>query len=222
MTVMETSEKHTTSTDNEELNLEAIKAAAQQGDMEAQFQMGDYYRKVARNADDEEDKVRAMQECAKWCKKAASQGHIKSMVILGEIYECGIGMDKDYGKAATWYKKVADEGYITGMSHLADLYSDEEEFEKAVIWYRIAAEEGDVTGMFRLADLYSDEEEFEKAARWFRKAADKGDADSQYRLAGCYHYGKGVEKDKAEAYQWYLKAAEQEHPEALRTIQKMR
>jgi len=42
-----------------------------------------------------------------------------------------------------------------------------------------------------------------------RADAEKGDAQAQYNLGVSYANGQGVPKDKAQAKQWYRKAAEQ-------------
>ena len=54
---------------------------------------------------------------------------------------------------------------------------------------------------FRLADLVNS----------YREKALAGDAQSQYNLGLCYQYGEGVEKDQAQAIEWFLKAAAQNH-----------
>ena len=41
--------------------------------------------------------------------------------------------------------------------------------------------------------------------------AEKGDATAQYILGACYAHGKGVEKDYAEAVNWWRRAAEQNY-----------
>lgn len=43
------------------------------------------------------------------------------------------------------------------------------------------------------------------------RSAEEGDAESQNRLAYRYYDGNGVEKDYAEAFKWWLKAAGQNH-----------
>lgn len=48
----------------------------------------------------------------------------------------------------------------------------------------------------------------------YRKAAEQGDAEAQCILGDYYYYGRGVNKDYAEAVKWYRKAAEQGNEEA--------
>lgn len=44
--------------------------------------------------------------------------------------------------------------------------------------------------------------------------AKSGDAEAQYRVGGLYGRGEGVEQDRAIAFEWYSKAASQQHPVA--------
>ena len=46
-------------------------------------------------------------------------------------------------------------------------------------------------------------------------AAEDGDADAQAALGDCYQYGNGVTIDLKKAFEWYQKAAEQNHPIGL-------
>ena len=46
------------------------------------------------------------------------------------------------------------------------------------------------------------------------KAADQGDEEAQFNLAHLYLNGLGVYQDFNEAFNWFLKAAQQDHNEA--------
>ena len=45
-------------------------------------------------------------------------------------------------------------------------------------------------------------------------AAARGDPDAQCSLGEKYFYGRDIEKDQAQAVEWYQKAAEQGHAQA--------
>ena len=44
------------------------------------------------------------------------------MLVMGRIYENGLGVPHSYESAAKWYGKAADAGSPEGMYHLAVLY----------------------------------------------------------------------------------------------------
>jgi TPR repeat protein len=46
-----------------------------------------------------------------------------------------------------------------------------------------------------------------KAQYWYRQAADQGDPFAEASLAILFNFGKGVERDYAQAYMWYERAA---------------
>ena len=52
--------------------------------------------------------------------------------------------------------------------------------------------------------------------KWVRYAAEEGDDEAQFNLGLIYAEGRGVPKNKAEAYKWWLISAAQGQPEAKR------
>jgi S1-C subfamily serine protease len=42
-----------------------------------------------------------------------------------------------------------------------------------------------------------------EAVKWYRKAAEQDDANAQLNLGCCYADGRGISKDKVEAYKWF-------------------
>jgi TPR repeat protein len=47
----------------------------------------------------------------KWARKAADQGAVEALMMLGYIYESGEGGTQDYAEAMKWYRKAAEQGY---------------------------------------------------------------------------------------------------------------
>ncbi|MCU7947856.1 MAG: SEL1-like repeat protein, partial [Candidatus Thiodiazotropha sp. (ex Cardiolucina cf. quadrata)] len=56
--------------------------------------------------------------------------------------------------------------------------------------------------------------DFARAAQIYQTLAESGDLEAQFALGGFYRSGRGVKKDQAQAYQWFLQAAQQEHIDA--------
>ncbi len=46
-----------------------------------------------------------------------------------------------------------------------------------------------------------------QAQYWYRKAADQGDPYAEASLGILFNFGKGVQRDYAEAFLWYERAA---------------
>lgn len=110
-------------------------ALAQQGDVRAQYDIGNMYLKgqgTGRNA----------EEAFKWFSKAAEQGYSRAEYKLGYLYQRGNGVGKDYNKAHAWLKKSAEKGYTPAMFYLGKLYVARGENNSALIWYTRARDNG--------------------------------------------------------------------------------
>lgn len=105
--------------DQEELK--NFKTLAARGDAEAQFQLGEYYWELSMEADSENEEIENLKEAVKWYKEAALQNHLPSMMMLGEIYETGVGEYEDYEEAARWYRLAADQGDDDARERLAEM-----------------------------------------------------------------------------------------------------
>jgi len=47
------------------------------------------------------------EEAAKWYRKAAEQDNSKAQILLGNLYEKGLGVEKDFNKALYWYRRAS-------------------------------------------------------------------------------------------------------------------
>ena len=89
--------------DNTEL--EKLKKQAEQGNAEAQFQLGRYYDNLDEKSG-QEDSAKAV----KWYRKAAEQGHAEAQCALAECYLYGKGVPPYGPEALKWFKKAAAGG----------------------------------------------------------------------------------------------------------------
>lgn len=110
--------------------LQRLKVHAEAGDVAAQTALGDYYIRVKfarvpklnrqgvvwyRKAAGKGDPVAQYRlacmlknestEAALWCRKAADQGYMPAVCMLGELYEEGNGVPQDLAEADRWYRK---------------------------------------------------------------------------------------------------------------------
>lgn len=83
-------------------------------------------------------------EIQKW--KQAEQGDVVAQNFLGDLYEMGVGVLKDYEEAFRWYQKSARLGDPGGQLKLAEFYQEgkgvEPDVVQAYIWLNIAAVKG--------------------------------------------------------------------------------
>jgi TPR repeat protein len=191
--------------------------AAEQGDTEAQLQLGAMYQRgkgFAKNS----------IEAAKWFRLAAEAGNKHAQSWLGGMYWQGEGVVKDLVIARKWYRQAAEAGITAARHELGKMHASGEggprDLAEAARLYRQAAVERYAPAEFQLGRAYARGEGVAKdpieAAKWFRKAAEQTNALAQASLARAYATGRGVSQDKAEAIKWYSKALAQFRKEAER------
>lgn len=232
-------------TENIKENIEVIadadaiseyRKAAEQGDAEAQFNLGAFYAAP-----------RDLTKAAYWYRKAAEQGDAESQFVLAGMYKRGKGAPRNSAKYIYWIRKAAEYGSPRAQSVLStsgDIAYDHDRRDywrqkafdqrRNSVWveltmvrekylrslaktdyerineYRKAAEKGDATAQFILGVFYGTPRNSAKAAQWYHKAAEQGDVKSQVVLAEMYFMGKDIRRrDSAKAAHWYRKAAEQ-------------
>ena len=83
--------------------MEELRRLADQGDAQAQFELGFRYAHGQGVSRDD-------QEAAKWYRLAALQGHGGAQVHLGAMYGQGHGVPKDYVLAHMWLNLAAAIG----------------------------------------------------------------------------------------------------------------
>ena len=207
----------------------AFRAAAEQGNPTAQFNLGFMYFEglgVEKN----------YQEAINWYRKAAEAGNADAQLNLGIIYDKGQGAERNDQEAAGWYIKAAEQGIAAAQNNLGIMYAEgqgvEQNDEKAVAWYIKAAEQRYALAQFNLANAYymgkETDQNYSKAYVWFDLAAANGESmavknrnlaaekmtparmtEAQFNLGFRYNHGHGVNKHLQKAVDWYRKAAEQ-------------
>lgn len=90
--------------------------AAEQGNEEAQNNLGNAYRFGRGIGKDD-------AEAARWFRKAAEQGHADAQDVLGSSYALGRGVPKDEAEAVRWFRKAAEQGVVVSQYNLGVMYS---------------------------------------------------------------------------------------------------
>ena len=96
---------------------EALKEAAEQGNDQAQFNLGLMYANGDGFPEDDTEAVH-------WYRKAAEQGNAWAQTGLGLMYANGEGVPEDDAEAVSWYRKAAEQGNAWaqyGTDKLTDL-----------------------------------------------------------------------------------------------------
>ena len=138
------------------------------------------------------------------------------MYEVGLIYENGLGVAHNYGKARRWLQRAADAGNADAANELGILYTNgqgvSQDHSKSRQLYEKAAKSGNVLAMSNLGLLYErgwgGTRDYAKARDWFQKAADAGNVIAMSELGFLYANGFGVAQDYAKARDWFQKAAD--------------
>ena len=184
--------------------MDSIIHAAQAGDKDAQYDLGNHYFSgdgVGTN----------YTEAVKWFRLSAMQGFAPAQHNLGWMYAKGAGVAQDYREALQWYLKSAKQGYPMAQHKvgLAFTYGEgvvRDDIE-AVKWFRRAADQGDAFGEIGLGRSYENgfgvPQNDKEAFKWYFKGAQQGETPGQFFVAEYYRTGTGIQNDPVEAYKWY-------------------
>jgi len=191
------------------------RAAAGQGHVLAQYNLGNLYhlgKGVAKNE----------ATAAQWYKKAADQGYAMAQYCLGNVYLHGGGVARDPVEAAKWFQKAAEQGSAEAQGGLGTMYSEglgvKQSYAKAIEWWKKAAVQGNVHSQYDLGVNHSAgrgvAKDMLEAVKWFSMAAQQGYAKAQYNMGCACMDGVGVLPNPLEAVNWWRKAADQGHDQA--------
>ena len=114
-------------------------ARAEQGDAEAQLQLGMRYAEG-------DGVIQNDKEAAKWFALAAQQGLSEAQYQYGLALLRGRGVLQDYRAAFSWIEKPAQQGYARAQYSLGELYrygtGTAVDKARAYLWYNLAAAQG--------------------------------------------------------------------------------
>ncbi len=120
--------------------LDSLKVAAEQGDVEAQFNLGLKY-------DTGEGVPENNPEAVRWYRMAAEQGDATAQVRLGDMYYTGEGVLQNSPESVRWYRMAAEQGDATAQHWMGFMYDNAEgipkEYVQAYAWYNIAVAQGE-------------------------------------------------------------------------------
>jgi TPR repeat protein len=152
-----------------------------------------------------------------WRFLAVIRGNSNAQSMLGDMYDKGQGVERDYETAVDYYSKAAAQGDGVARSNLRAMLRrgiaayEKSDYATALQLMLPLAENGDSSAQATLGLLYFNgwgvPQNDWAAARWYSKAAEQGDALAQNNLGVMYDEGRGVPQDHALAHMWYNLAA---------------
>lgn len=117
------------------MNVSDLQQAAKNGDVDAQFSLGEKYRKMGGEA----NYTRAFN----WFNLAAEQGDPSAQYNVGVLHAQGQGVKRNYAEAVKWYKLAANQGHMSARFNLGVMYGEGQgvpaDFVEAFRWFNLAA-----------------------------------------------------------------------------------
>ena len=193
----------------DKFDLEALTKKAQEGDRQAQYDLGMVYYagkyEIPRN----------VELGAEWFLKSAQQGHTEAQFAIGRCYFYGRGVPRDRVVGVEWYHQAAMKDHRQATYELGDCYFIGEGVKRnhaeSLKWFSKSAAQGEKGAQFRIARIYEDGDPSVRdplqALEAYKKSASGGSAFAEFLVGTFYEEGKGVPKDIARAIQSYKIAA---------------
>ncbi|MCD7839297.1 MAG: sel1 repeat family protein [Erysipelotrichaceae bacterium] len=172
---------------------------------------------------------RNYNSAVKKLQKLAKKQNAEAYYLLGEIYLTGGFQNHDTNQALKYYELSAQKGYLDAIITLGDLYSNEKNscynIDKALPYLKIGADNDQEFCLFKLGHIAGCNRDYQNAIKYFddcmhsKNCVDNSyKAESAFRLGNMYSRGLGVEKNDQKFFEYYQKAANYGHKEALYTL----
>jgi hypothetical protein len=191
---------------------------------------------MANNLLDGKDSPQDFAGAFSYYEKAASRhASTRAAQQLGFMYEYGLGRPIDEAKALKWYESKNTIRTRPLPSDIAGLYVSQAalklrhprrpaDLADAVERLQLAVNAGNGEAMYRLGKLYETgtgvPQDYIAAAALYERGADSGNAAATYSGGVLFEKGLGVKQSKGEAFNWFMDAAKNMHPEAKRRFGK--
>jgi len=155
-----------------------------------------------------QDKAKAYQ----LYKASADMNYAPAMFRLAAFYDRGDVVEKDPQMYIQLLTKAAQLGEDRAQNSLGVCYHDgvgvKQDYAVARHWYEKALENGNTKALENISFLCADQKDTLGMKKYVAMGVERGLARSQFLMAEMYRQGIGVEKDLAQAEEWYKKAAE--------------
>lgn len=190
-------------------SIEQLRAAADEGEAKAQFELGKAY-------DSGDGVLPDINTALEWYRKAAEQGHAQAHYFIALTHDFGDGVIEDNVEAVKWYTTAANLDWAPAQATLGLRYENGEgvpaDVSKARFWYKRAAQNGEADAYGYLADLYNRgigvEQDVSEAIKLFAQGAAGGSFYSQLELAEVLLLGAEEFKNIELGLAWLLIAEE--------------
>lgn len=211
---------------------ETLLQKAEDGDMEAQWEVADRYHDGCRDDNGDVLVKASSANAVEWFRKSAEAGYAPAQNNLGVMLGDGDGVDKDADLAIYWLKKAYRAGDSCAPQNVAMTYRDMGKFKRAIHWFNKCAVTGDDNAILQIGIHYfwgkGARKNYSKAVECFQKAikgkniAEASRDDAHFYLAIAYLEGKGFPKSIPTARKLLKRAnKDNDHPAARELLREL-
>ncbi|MEP6847896.1 MAG: tetratricopeptide repeat protein [Acidobacteriota bacterium] len=141
-------------------------------------------------------------------EELAQQGNPEAQYHLGMMYNNGLGVKQDSGKAFSWFSKAADSGEPLASYKLGCYYSGQfgevqVDAAKSSLYKLIAADAGYSFAQADVGNIYFQKGSYDEAIKWWKLAASQGYPPALGNLSFSFFEGKIIPQDKVLAYAYF-------------------
>lgn len=189
------------------------------GEEEYGYNMGVLYYYAPAGKD---QKLRQKEAFRLFKAEADRNSNVYARSALGECYEHGVGVARDYAQAAKWYGLAAEQSFADAQFLLGELYRKglgvKRDYQEALRLFEQAAAQNSAWGQRGAAGMYyrgdGVKRDYARALELYTQAAEGNDQEAMFMLGQMYEQGQGTSKDAAAAREWYTRAADYPASEA--------
>ncbi len=218
--------------EEEKNKIDDLKRMAENGNSEAQFQVGDYYyekgKRAAKHYTYPEISAKMYySEAGAYFTKAAQNNHPQAQIRLGLMYALGLGVTANQQLADELFQKATQLNDADILMSIAKAYANEvKNKQKADEYYMKAAlftKKPDL--LIELGKIYAlgdgVEANQQMADLFFQKASKSNDTRVLTRLGVMYARGHGTAKNKEKSIEYFKLAADLGNHVAKRGLKEM-
>ena len=142
----------------------------------------------------------------------ADNGNVKAEIYLADMFNYGLGTEKDSARAMKYYRAAGENGdvysqfmYVNLVLANRDSLSQKEDDEKN----------------YDAGMKYYNAKDYAKAAEIFTSSAKNGHAPSQYMIGRMYEHGQGVSRNVDTAREWYTESSNNGDSRAKKALKRL-
>jgi TPR repeat protein len=164
-------------------------------------------------------------------ESSAARGNAEAYRRMGDIYVAGKLVSRDIDKALECYRAAAGLGMTNAYETMGDIFREGEliprDVARAIELYDLGAKEGHSTAREKSDTLKNERERLcqigiqlkysspDQAFRAFAISSSMGYVPAYKEVGRAFLEGRGIKKDRSQAYLWLEKATESGDEEAL-------